>query len=473
MSLRLRLALWYGGLTGVAIFLVCLLAYAMHSRARYDDLDGTLTSAAEHIADEYLLAATPADRAAEMATSISMGLVARVYAANGAIIAESSGAAIVPPIDPAEVLTHPSGPPFDSIAQLAPSFAPEAQRHGAFGLVVDASGVRWRLHVLPVPELAQTVVVAASLERIDASITRFRGIMTFLAVSSGLVTFLAGWVLAGGALRPVALLTAAAGSIARARSFSQRVAPGPRRDELGQLATTFNEMLDSLERAYRAEQRFVGDASHELRAPLTAIQANLDLLERRPGMAEQERATAIAEASREAHRLAKLVADLLALARADAGVTLQRRRVELDRVVLDALSAARHLACGQRVTISELVQSAVTGDEDRLKQLILILLDNALKYTPPDGTVSVRLIRDETSVTVTVADTGVGIPTDEIPRVFERFYRADPARSRDPGGTGLGLAIARWIVQQHAGSITLESKPGRGTVVVVKLPAVA
>lgn len=472
MSLRLRLALWYGGLTGVAIFLVCLLAYATHSRARYGDLDATLTSAAEHIADEYLLSATPADRAAEMATSISMGLVARVYAANGAIIAESSGAAAVPPVDPAGVLAHPSGSPFDPIAQLAPSFAPEAQRHGAFGLVVDASGVRWRLHVLPVPTLAQTVVVVASLERIDASVAQFRRVMTSFAIAGSLVTFLAGWILAGGALRPVALLTAAAGSIARERSFSRRIAPGPRRDELGQLATTFNEMLDSLERAYRAEQRFVGDASHELRAPLTAIQANLDLLERRPGMAEEERMTAISEASREAHWLAKLVADLLALARADAGVPIQRRRVELDRVVLDAVSAARHLAVGQKVAIAELVQAAVTGDQDRLKQLVLILLDNALKYTPPDGTVSVRLTRDAATVTVALADTGVGIPANDIPRVYERFYRADPARSRDPGGTGLGLSIARWIVLQHAGDITLESTPGCGTVVLVTLPAV-
>ncbi len=473
MSLRLRLALWYGGLTGVAIVLVCVLAYAIHSRAHYDDLDGTLTSAAEHIVGEYVLAATPADRATQMASSISLGLVVRLYGADGQVVEESPGATALPPVDTAAVLAHPSGPPYDAVARLAPAFVPEAERHGAFGLVVDGAVARWRLHVLPVPGRDQTVVVGASLERIDASIARFRGLMAAIAVGSAVVTFLVSWLIAARALRPVAVLTAIAASIAHARSFSNRVPPGPRKDELGELSLTFNEMLDSLERAYRSEQRFVGDASHELRAPLTAIQANLDLLERQPDMPAAERATAVAEASREAHRLAKLVSDLLALARADAGVSIRHQRVELDRTLLDALSAARHLSHGQRIEIADLVPSVVQGDEDRLQQLVLILLDNAIKYTPTDGTVSVGLIRDGADVVVWVADTGVGIPADEIPRVFERFYRADPARTRDPGGTGLGLAIAHWIVQQHGGDITVDSEPGRGTTVRVRLPAVA
>jgi two-component system, OmpR family, sensor kinase len=471
VSLRLRIALWYGGLTGLVIVLVCLLAYAIHSRAHYDELDGTLTSAAEHVADEYLLTATPAERATRMAASISVGLVIRVYGSSGEVVAESPGAAELPKVDPAAVLATPSGPAFDWIARLAPPFAPESQRHGAFGLIETQPGVRWRLHVLPVPELSQTVVVAASLERLDASMARFRQLMSLIAAISSLVTFAVSWLLAAGALRPVAVMTATAGAIARTRSFSRRLPPGPRQDELGELSRTFNEMLDSLEQAYRAEQRFVGDASHELRAPLTAIQANLDLLQRRRDMADEERALAVAEASREADRLAKLVADLLALARADAGVTIRRERVELDRVLLEVLSAARHLTHGQQLGVSELVPSSVEGDEDRLKQLLVILLDNAIKYTPADGTVSVGLTRNGSHAVVTVADTGVGIPADQIPRVFERFYRADPARARDPGGSGLGLAIARWIVQQHGGEITVASELGQGTTVSVRLPA--
>jgi signal transduction histidine kinase len=470
VSLRLRLALWYGGLTAVAIALVCLLAYANHSRAHYDEADGTLASAADHIANEYLLAATPAERATRMATSISAGLIVRVYGTDDAVVAESPGATELPPIDPTAILAGSPTPPFDRIGQLAPSFAPEAGRHGAFGLVVGDGGTRWRLHVLPVPDLGQRVVVAASLERLDASIARFRTLMAAIAVVSALVTFAVSWLLAAGALRPVAVMTATAGAIARTRSFSKRLPPGHRKDELGELSLTFNEMLDSLEQAYRAEQRFVGDASHELRAPLTAIQANLDLLQRRRDMTDEERSVAVAEASREADRLAKLVADLLALARADAGVAIRRERVELDRVLLETLSATRHLTHGQQLAVSELVPSSVEGDEDRLKQLLVILLDNAIKYTPSDGTVSVGLTRDGRYAVVTVADTGVGIPADQIPRVFERFYRADPARARDPGGSGLGLAIAHWIVQQHDGGIAVASELGQGTTVEVRLP---
>jgi signal transduction histidine kinase len=408
-----------------------------------------------------------------MAASISVGLLVRVYGSDGGVVAESPDAASLPPIDPVAALASPSGPAFDPIARLVPPFMPEAERHGAFGLIVDSTGSRWRLHILPVPQLDQMVVVATSLERIDASIARFRQLMAAIALLSALATFLVSWLLASGALRPVAIMTSTASSIARARTFSKRVPPGSRKDELGQLALTFNEMLDGLERAYRAEQRFVGDASHELRAPLTAIQANLDLLERRPDMSDEDRATAIGDASREAHRLARLVADLLALARADAGVTIRRLRVELDRALLETLSAARPLGRGQQLEISDLAPSAVEGDEDRLRQLFLILLDNAFKYTPADGTVTVGLTHENGWAVVTVADSGVGIPTDEIPRVFERFYRADPARSRDPGGTGLGLAIARWIVQQHRGEISLESESGQGTTVRVRLPIVA
>jgi signal transduction histidine kinase len=228
-------------------------------------------------------------------------------------------------------------------------------------------------------------------------------------------------------------------------------------------------MLESLDEAYRAQQRFVSDASHELRAPLTIIQANLDLVERMPDLPADERNQAFAEAGREARRLSLLVADLLALARADAGVPLQHRPVELDRVLLDAVGDARLLARGQQVEIDAIEPVIVDGDPDRLKQLLIILLDNAMKYTPAGGRVGVALRRDGRYASVTVVDSGIGIAPADLPRVFERFYRADLARSRDPGGTGLGLSIARWIAQQHGGDVTLSSEPGRGTTAVARL----
>jgi signal transduction histidine kinase len=243
-----------------------------------------------------------------------------------------------------------------------------------------------------------------------------------------------------------------------------------KQDELGRLAATFNEMLAALEHAYKAEKRFVSDASHELRAPLTAIQGNLELLERHPDAPAADREEAVGEASREARRLSQLVADLLALARADAGSALRRQKVELDRIVLETLTTARHLSGGRDVELAALEPALVKGDPDRLEELFLILLDNAIKYTPAGEQVIVNLCLHDGTAEVTVRDTGVGIAPDDLPKVFERFYRADPARTRDPGGTGLGLPIARWIAEAHGGEIELRSKPGQGTTVTVRLP---
>jgi signal transduction histidine kinase len=161
---------------------------------------------------------------------------------------------------------------------------------------------------------------------------------------------------------------------------------------------------------------------------------------------------------------------LLVLARADAGVSLNRCPVDLDAVILEAFREARHLCQGQTLTLDPFEPARVDGDEYRLKQLVLILLDNALKYTPSSGQVTLGLHRRGTDVEMMVHDTGVGIAQEDLPLVFERFYRADPARSRDPGGTGLGLPIAHWIVEQHGGEIKLESQPGCGTTAIVRLP---
>jgi two-component system, OmpR family, sensor kinase len=235
------------------------------------------------------------------------------------------------------------------------------------------------------------------------------------------------------------------------------------------LAATFNEMLESLETVSHFQQRFVADASHELRAPLTAIQGNIELLRRHRSMSDADREEALTELERESSRLSRLVADLLTLARADAGIALKSCSLDLDVLVLDAFREARHLAHGQTMLLDPFEPAQVEGDEDRLKQLFLILLDNALKYTPSGGHVTLGLRRQGADVEILVRDTDIGIAPEDVPHVFERFYRADPARNRDQGGTGLGLSIARWIAEQHGGTVQIESQPGRGTTVQVRL----
>lgn len=469
MSIRLRLALWYGGLAGLCVLLICALTYAIHSRAHYDDVDRVLAAAAEHTAREYvegMLSGAPVDH---IAIPSLAGLVVRVYSADARLLVESPGSEILPATPPRSITAQAVPSPFDPLVGLAPRLVRIEPGIGSFGLTRDQSGTRWRLYALPLNSTDDFLVTALPLDQIDVSVERFRLILLVLGSAGVLASFLAGTVIAGRALRPIAALTETAQLIAAAREWSRRVPADQSRDELGHLAATFNGMLDSLEEAYQAQQRFVADASHELRSPLTSIQANLQLLETEGALTAAERATAVREAHREARRLARLVADLLALARADAGIALRREPVELDRVLIETLRDTRHLVQGRRLQITDLEPARVAGDQDRLAQLVLILVDNALKYTPPGGEIALGLRHSAGEAEVTVRDTGPGIPKEDLPRVFERFYRADPTRSRDPGGTGLGLPIARWIVEQHGGTIVLSNNPQGGLTATVRI----
>jgi len=470
MSIRLRLALWYATLFALVLILVTVLSYAFHVRGHYDDRDRALITSAGHMALE---AGTMRDGPHLLEGRGGLEVGFRLYSPDGTLRERTAGVESLPPLDPRTVLAEPSGPPYDAIARLSPPLvASDGPVDGAFGVLVTPEQ-RWRVYVLSIHQGSAIVGYLETLTplgRLDTSIAAYRTLLLALGVAGLAAALLGGWAIAGGALRPIAHMTETAGTITHSRDLSHRIATPQHHDELGRLAATFNEMLASIETAYHAQQRFVSDASHELRAPLTAIQGNLELLRRHPDMPAHDRAEALTEAEREANRLTRLVADLLALARADAGVTLRHEIVDLDAVVLDAFRTARQLARGQTLQLDPFEPAQMHGDEDRLKQLLLILLDNALKYTPTDGQVTLGLQRRDDGIEILVRDTGVGIAADDLSHVFERFYRADPARGRDPGGTGLGLPIARWVARQHGGDVTLTSAPGQGTTAVVRLP---
>jgi signal transduction histidine kinase len=266
------------------------------------------------------------------------------------------------------------------------------------------------------------------------------------------------------------------------------------RDELAQVMETFNEMLASLESATEAQRRFVADASHELRAPLTTIQGNLAFLQRHlEELPPEERRTMLADAHGETIRLAELVEELLVLARADANQDTHlafegmepvpkehidnAQSIELDRVVLQLVRQLRKRLSVEgsrlRLEVGHIEPLHVRGDEESIRRILLILLDNAIKYTPMQGEggigrVIVSLERVGGQAELCVRDTGIGIDTEDLPHIFERFYRADRARSRQ--GTGLGLSIAQTLVEQLGGHITAESTPGKGSTFSVWLP---
>jgi two-component system, OmpR family, sensor kinase len=343
---------------------------------------------------------------------------------------------------------------------------------GGFATVRDPlSGDRLRAYSITVGDGERGYVIAwKSLRQLDDAAEYLALVLGGVVIGGMLAAGAGSYAVAAQVLRPVSVMTQSAHEIAASRGFSRRIGEPDRLDELGRLARTFNEMLESLEEAYRSQQRFVADAAHELRAPLTAIQGNIDLLKSVEAMPPEERAEALAYVEAEARRLSRIVSELLTLARADAGQTLDLRPVELDRIVLDALAEVRALAESHHLCLDEIEPVMVLGNADRLKQLVLNLIDNSIKYTPPGGRVSVSLEARDDLVSFSVRDDGIGIPAEDVPHVFERFYRADPARSRDPGGTGLGLSIVAWIVEQHSGEIEVRSGAGRGTDVTVRLP---
>ena len=466
MSLRLRCALLCGLVTGGMVVLVCMYAYSVHSRLHYDELDQRLEDDAAHVAHEVKGTSGSARMNEVLGAGRIMGTSLWLYDSMGGLRGTTGAGQHVSNVN--AVAGQPSEAPYGLLAALAPGFREAGRGPGTFRVTRSPEGQRWRNYVLPL-EGGGYLEAALPLTRLDASVWGFARLMVIMGLVGTAIAFGVGGVTARHALRPVDVLTDTAAAIAESRAFSRRVPAESFNHELGRLGRTFNDMLTSLEQAYATQQRFVSDASHELRAPLTVIQANLELA-RRPAVPEADREESLREASEEADRLTRLVGDLLVLARADAGLTLRAEAVELDRVFLQVLRESRHLLRGQRLEFSHVEPCVVRGDPDRLRQLVFIVVENAIKYTPPGGLIEVGLRRAGPWAELTVRDTGVGIAVTELPRVFERFYRADGARSLNPGGSGLGLAIGRWIATQHKGSLELESEPGRGTVATVRLP---
>ncbi|HWE64962.1 MAG TPA: ATP-binding protein [Chloroflexota bacterium] len=313
--------------------------------------------------------------------------------------------------------------------------------------------------------------MAESLSALQPSIDSLR---RWLLIVLPLVLVLATvgcWVLSGRALAPIDRITREARRIG-ATDLSRRLGLAPRDDEVGRLAATLDAMLARLEAAFAQQRAFTAAASHELRTPLTIVRGDLDVLLERPRR-PAEYQEALHEMRGEVERLSDLVADLLTLARADAGAEeMPRDLVALDAVVTAVCADVQRLAHREGVTL-ELACAfdvVVMGEGRRLHHLLLNLLDNAIRYTPPGGTVRVTLETHGASAYLRVADTGIGIAPDDLPHIFDRFYRADTARSRASGGAGLGLAIARWCVEAHAGQIAVESTPGLGSVFTVLLP---
>lgn len=317
--------------------------------------------------------------------------------------------------------------------------------------------------------LAGSVQVVASLDVADAAL-RLLGRLLLEGGAAGIgLAALVGWLVARRALRPVDALTRLA-TVVSDCDLHRRLAPSGHHDELERLAVAFNRMLDRLQSAFERQTRFVSDASHELRTPLAVISGYADLLRRWGARDEAVRAEALDAIARESERMQRLVTDLLFLARGAQGLGLQCRYFDLADLVAEVMREARTRDPGRLIEDDTRDVVPVTADWDLIKQLLWILLDNALKFTPVDRAIRVRASSAPEVASLAVADEGPGMSPEALEHAFERFYRADPAR-RSGAGVGLGLTIAREIASAHRATLSLDSREGEGTTVTLRFPA--
>ncbi|HTX90263.1 MAG TPA: HAMP domain-containing sensor histidine kinase [Anaerolineales bacterium] len=331
------------------------------------------------------------------------------------------------------------------------------------------------LRVLTVPLEAGdrpvgTVQVATSMDLVDeARIKLFDSILAIVALGI-LCTAVTAWFAVGQALAPLAGVTETALQISRADDLSQRIPnPDADNDETGRLIAAFNETLERLEQIFTSQQRFLADVSHELRTPLTVIKGSVALM-RRLKQVDSESLDSIED---ESDRLTRLVGNLLLETQAESGkLPLHFAPVELDTLLLEVFKEMRVLARDRvNIKLTEIDQIAVNGDRDRLKQVLINLISNAIKYTPKDGTVYLSLARVGDTARLIVRDTGQGISAEDLPHIFERFYRAEKSRTRSrPGGFGLGLSISYWIIKNHGGRIEVGSSEDQGSTFCIYLP---
>jgi len=346
---------------------------------------------------------------------------------------------------------------------------------------VDGATLRVLTYPIYLPNrgVIGAINVAEPLIQIDSMLSDLRRQFLAAALAGALLAALAGWFLAGRALKPVDQMVNRAQQIADSQTqrlaLDQRLDVPPTEDELARLATTFNHVLGKMEESLSTQRQFVADASHELRTPLTAIRGNVDLLEmqlRRGNAADEEIEQTIQDLKRESGRMSRLTDDLLTLARSEApgGLAIQCGPVDLSDVAKDVVRTVLASGAQPELSIEGDEHVVVTGDRDRLEQVMLILCDNARRYTPADGTVTLRVSGGPAGARFSVIDTGSGISEEDQQRIFTRFFRADASRERASGGTGLGLAIAKAIVTAHGGEIVVTSELGVGSTFTVLLP---
>ena len=462
-SVRGRLTLFWVAVLASALLAVAGLIYVLLARALYTRIDENLravvqiatTSLANDLAEGQDYADAARSTAAELSSRQQM---LAIYDTNARLLAEGGRD------DDLEIaLPDSTAIPSQDVMLLTVVEAEDDD---------DRHRLAIRRVSIPPAGTPYLVVVGTSLEPTDEELESLREILAYVIPIAIVLAGVGGWFLARQSLAPVATMADRARKIG-VEDLSARLPVANPRDELGQLAETFNDLLNRLDASLTQQRQFMADASHELRTPVTTSRTAAAVALQQPHRNEGEYRETLAIIEQQTTRLSRIVEDMFTLARADAGsYPVRRGLMYLDEVVDDAVRAARVLADTKQASIElATIQSAsFTGDEELVRRLIGNLLDNAVRYTPPRSIVQVTLIEESGRYVLSVTDSGEGIPPEIQPHIFERFFRADAARTSLDGGAGLGLALARWVARAHGGDLRLVRSSQEGTTFAAVLP---
>jgi heavy metal sensor kinase len=459
-SIRVRLTIWYGGGLALIMLLFATSLYLVMSRALQEQIDRSLEDAAvaaarsleEHRFGPFLLLEDLAQAFPELAL---LDKFFQIFGPQGQITLQSAN------IKTREI-------PLSKQAMQA-----ALKGKATFESVRFQDEVPIRLLSYPINHgdtLVNILRVGASLQPVESMLDRLVFVLQIGSPLAVLVSMFGGWFLAGRALRPVDTITDTAQRIA-AGDLTQRIQTTSS-DEIGRLASTFNDMIARLEASIRQIRQFSADASHELRTPLTITKGETELALRKDRTPEVYREV-LESNLEEIDRMSRIVDELLFLSRADLGeIKMAKERVQLDHLVQEIQHQALVLGKDREVetVVNHLEPAEVEGDEWRLRELVLNIVDNAVKYSLEKGLVEINLERSNTMAKLSVKDHGIGMSPEEQHMIFDRFFRSDTARAHAQKGTGLGLAICKWIAESHHGKIQVESTKGQGSQFTILLP---
>ena len=479
-SVRSRITLWYSGLLGLFLILLAALTYFLYWHNILLSTDSNLLELSETYVTTFNAELKDASGDNPRKEAARVAMIEHRFRDVVFALVDDHGQVILSSLDLPAIrggLEHFTPEIFTSKEFQALAHAPTTTDTGTFQNVPGGkNGFRAYSRLLEPEDRTVSLVILQSLHPQTEIMEDIRHTFYWIIPIALLLASAGGYFLARKSLAPVTDMAIQARGMGAAR-LSERLEVSNPRDELGTLALSFNELLDRLEKSFEQQRRFVADASHELRTPVAILQGETEVTLSRPDRPPEEYRETLGILRDESHRLAHIIEDLFTLTRADAGqYPLKSRDLYLDELATDVLRRTRSLAIAKGVTLTSSIQPELPlyADEDLLRRMLLNLLDNAIKYTPAGGMINVDCRLDANSYILRVSNTGPGIPAELQSRIFERFFRADKARSRaegDTGGAGLGLSIARWIAEAHHGRLELTQSDSSGTTFTAYLPA--